>query len=44
MTVGNVPIELQNKQAWPRYLDKICVYDEHPIAGQDIQPFDKINK
>ena len=22
---------------WYVYCDKICVYDEHPIAGRDIQ-------
>ena len=26
------------------YRDKICVYNEHPIAGRDMQPFDEINK
>ena len=26
------------------YRDKIFVYDEHPIACQDTQPVDEINK
>ena len=26
------------------YRDKKFEYDKHPIAGQDTQPFDKINK
>ena len=28
---------------FPIYCDKIFVYDKHPIAGRDTQPFDKIN-
>ena len=26
------------------YRDKIFVFEEHPIAGRDTQPFDEINK
>ena len=26
------------------FRDKMLVYDEHPIAGRDIQPLNEINK
>ena len=34
---ANTFINSDQKNATLLYRDKICVYDEHPIAGQDIQ-------